>query len=104
MNKTYLTTLCTALEIRSITGIPKRVYGSRGGSLVWDVNTTVGRYATKQLSLDIDLKNQRMITKYDLSEVITYQFSQQGIPTVTAIERSVMRLILIGNIGYLVCH
>jgi len=82
MNQTHLNFICTELQIGSPKEVAIRVYGSRGGSFMWRVNTEMGSYAIKQLAPSIDLTNEKMVTKYELSETIAYQFSQQGIPAV----------------------
>ncbi len=102
LNKKHLESICIGLNL----GIPKdevtSVYGCRGASFMWRVNTDKAIYAIKQLAPVIDLKNERIITKYELSETITYQFSQKGIPAVCAIEKAGKHLIIIDNTGYLV--
>lgn len=102
MNQKHLQFICAELNL----GTPKRdvtsVSGCRGGSFMWRVNTDKAIYAIKQLAPVIDLKNERVVTKYELSETIAYQFSQKGIPTVSAIEKAGKHLIIIDNTGYLV--
>jgi len=102
MNPNHLKFICTELQLGSPEGVAARVYGSRGGSLMWRVNTEKGIYAIKQLAPVIDLKSERIITKYELSEKIAYRFTQQGIPAVSALEKSGKHLIIIDNTGYLV--
>lgn len=102
MNQKHLMFLCDELQLDSPNAVPTSVYGSRGGSLMWRVRTKKGSYAIKQLAPNIDLKNQKIINKYELSEIIAYQFKQRGIPTVSALDKSGRRLFIIENIGYLV--
>jgi hypothetical protein len=102
LNQKHLKFICTTLEL----GIPRdgvsSVYGCRGGSFMWRVNTEKAIYAIKQLASVIDLRSEKMIAKYELSEKIAYRFSQQGIKAVSAIQKSGKRLILIDSTGYLV--
>ena len=101
MNIVHLKFICNELQL----GIPEEavtsVHGC-GGSFMWKVNTNKGRYAIKQLAPVIDLKNEKVITKYELSEKIAYRFKQQGIQAISAIEKSGNHLIIIENTGYLV--
>ena len=69
---------------------------------MWRVNTDKAIYAVKQLAAVIDLKNEKIIAKYELSETIAYQFSQHGIQAVSAIKKDGKHLIMMDNIGYLV--
>ncbi len=101
MNQKHLKYICTELQLGSPIGIATNVFGSRGGSLMWRVNTEKGSYAIKQLAPVIDLKNEKMVTKYELSENIASRFAQHGIPAVCALEHAGKRLFLIENIGYL---
>lgn len=102
MNHKHLQFICTEMLLGSTMGVATRIYGSRGGSLMWQVNTTNGSYAIKQLAPAIDLKSERIVTKYELTETIAYRFTQQGIPAVSALEKSGKHLIIIENTGYLV--
>ena len=102
MNQDHLKFICAELQLGSPDGVATSVYGCRGGSFMWRVNTEKGSYAIKQLAPVIDLKSERIITKYELSETIAYRFAQQGIPAVSAIKKSGKHLNIIENIGYLV--
>jgi thiamine kinase-like enzyme len=105
MNKSHLKFICNKLRLGSPIDKPISIYGSRGGSLVWRVNTDIKSYAIKQLSPDIDLTQQKMITKYNLSEEIAEHFLELKIPAICAIpaiKNSKQYLITIENIGYLV--
>ncbi len=102
MNQHHLKFICTELKLGLPEGTVTSVYGCRGGSFMWRVNTDKGSYAIKQLAPVIDLKSERIITKYELSETIAYRFAQQGIPAVSAIKKSGKHLHIIENTGYLV--
>lgn len=102
MNQQHLNFICTELELGSFNENVTRIYGSRGGSFMWRVNTMNGSYAIKQLAPVIDLTNEKIIAKYELSETIAYRFMQQGIPAVSAREKFGKRLFVIENTGYLV--
>lgn len=102
MNEKHQKCICTGLQLGSPKELAIRIYGSRGGHIMWRVNTHKGSYAIKQLAPDVDFKNERMITKYELSESIAYQFTQFGILAVSALEKSGKHLITTENMGYLV--
>lgn len=102
MNQQHLKFICAALQIGSPVGVATRVYGSRGGSFMWCVNTAKMAYAVKQLAPAIDLKSERIITKYEISETIANRFSEQGIPAISAISKAGKYLLLIDGTGYLV--
>src|SRR5579863_10397196 len=102
MNQKHLKFICTELQLGSPEGAVTSVYGCRGGSFMWKVKTDKDSYAIKQLAPVIDLKNKKIIAKYELSEKIAYRFRQQGIQAVSAIEKSGKRLNIIENTGYLV--
>ena len=101
MNQEHLKFICRQLQLGSSEAVTS-VYGSRGGSFIWRVDTEKYSYAIKQLAPDIDLKNNKIVAKYELSETIAYRFAQQGISAVFAIEHLGKRLIFIENTGYLV--
>lgn len=102
MNQKHLKFICAMLELGMPIGDVSSVYGCRGGSFMWRVSAEKANYAIKQLAPVIDLKSEKILTKYELSEKIAYRFSQQEIQAVSAIQKSGKRLILIDNTGYLV--
>ena len=102
MNHKHLQFICTEMQLGSTIGVITRVYGGRGGSFMWQVNTTKGSYAIKQLAPVIDLKSERVVTKYELTETIAYRFNQEGIQAVSALAKSGKHLIIIENTGYLI--
>jgi len=102
MNKIHLKFICGELQLGLPIGITTSVFGSRGGSFVWKVNTPSGGYAIKQLAPVIDITDEKIIAKYELSERIADKFLQNGISAISAIKNYGKHLILIENIGYLV--
>jgi thiamine kinase-like enzyme len=102
MNQKHLQFICTELQLGLPRGMATRIYGSRGGSFIWRVNTEAGSYAIKQLAPIIDLKSEKIVTKYELSETIADRFTKQGIPAVSAISKAGKHLFFIDGIGYLV--
>lgn len=44
MNKNHLKLLCTKLQLGDPVGVATSVYGSRGGSFMWQVNSEIGCY------------------------------------------------------------
>ena len=102
MNQKHQMIIFKEFQLGTPLGVPTSVYGCRGGSFMWRVNTDKGSYAIKQLAPVIDLKSERIVTKYELSETIAYRFIQLGIPAVSSLKRSGKHLIIIENTGYLV--
>ena len=102
MNPKHQMFICTEFQLGTPAGVAINVYGCRGGSFMWRVNTEKGSYAIKQLAPVIDLKSEKIVTKYELSETIAYRFIQLGIPAVSAISKAGKHLFVIENIGYLV--
>lgn len=102
MNQNHLKFICAELDLGVLKGDTTSIYGCRGGSFMWRVSTDKTIYAVKQLAAVIDLKSEKIIAKYELSETIAYQFSQQGIQAVSAIMKAGKHLIMIDSIGYLV--
>ena len=56
MHEKHLKFICTELQLGPPQAASTRVYGSRGGSLMWRINTEKGSYAIKQLAPAIDLR------------------------------------------------
>ena len=102
MNQSHLNFICAELQLGAPVGMATSVYGCRGGSFMWRVNTETRSYAIKQLAPVVDITSERMTAKYELSEMIADRFKQQGIKAVSAIEKSGKHLIIIENTGYLV--
>ena len=84
VNPKHLIFICTEFELGTSIGEVSRIYGSRGGSLMWRIKTGKGGYAVKQLAPVIDLTSERIVTKYELSETIASRFESQGISAVYA--------------------
>lgn len=102
MNIKHLEFLCDKFKLGKPIGDVMSVHGSRGGSLLWRIEPERGTYAIKQLSPTIDLTNEKIIIKYEQSEMIANQFIQNGIPAISALEKNGKRLTVIENIGYLI--
>lgn len=102
MNQNHLKLICTKLQIGTPHGEVTSVSGCRGGSFMWRVNTEKGSYAIKQLAPMIDLKSERIIKKYELSETIAYRFAQHGIRAISAIKHDEKYLHIIEDTGYLI--
>ena len=102
MNQSHLEFICAELLLGMSNESVTSIHGSRGGSFIWRVNTDKGSFAVKQLAPAIDLKNTKLVSKYELSEVIASRFALEGIEAVSALEKSGKHLIIIDNSGYLV--
>ena len=87
MNQTHLKHISQHFDLGQQVQPPERVHGGLL-HIMWRLDTDKGSYAIKQLSKDIDLKNERVIKNYELSEKIASRFSALGIPAVPAIENT----------------
>lgn len=101
MNQTHLKHVSQHFDLGTPTQAPTRVHGGLL-HIMWRLDTDKGSYAIKQLSKDIDLKNERVIKNYELSEKIASRFSALGIPAVPAIENTGQYLFMIEETGFLV--
>ena len=77
MNKDNLSYLIQHFYLGQPRRIPERVYGGLLHTM-WRLDTDKGSYAIKQLSKDIDLKNEHVIKNYELSESIVSRFVALG--------------------------
>jgi thiamine kinase-like enzyme len=101
MNQTHLRQVSQHFDLGTPTQATTRVHGGLL-HIMWRLDTDKGSYAIKQLSKDIDLKNERVIKNYELSEKIASRFSALGIPAVPAIENTGQYLFMIDETGFLV--
>lgn len=102
MNQKHLHIICDELQAELEVIDVKEIDGSRGGSLLWRITADHGSYVIKQLSPDIDVKNKKIIKKYELSETIASQFLMQGVPAVPALKINGRHLFILEDTGYLV--
>ncbi len=100
MNQTHLKHLIQHFNLGQQVQPPERVHGGLL-HIMWRLDTDKGSYAIKQLSKDIDLKNEQVIKNYELSEKIASRFSALGIPAVSAIENTGQYLFIIEGTGFL---
>ena len=99
MNSSHFTEICNVFELGTPTSPPTRVYGGLL-HLMWHLTTDKSEYAIKQLSQDIDLQNEAVRKNYELTESIAARFSSQGIPAVSALEKSgkhLFKLMILGS-------
>lgn len=94
-----LQALCVHFELGAPIKPAQRVYGGLLHSM-WRVDTNKASYAIKQLSQEIDLKNQVVVANYNISERIASLFSERGIPAIAALGDK--PLTLINGTGFLV--
>lgn len=85
LNSNQLITICASLQLGKPLKAPLRV---EGGLLhvMWRVDTDHSSYAIKQLSQDIDLKNESNIRNYNLTEHIASLFAAKRIPAISALK------------------
>ncbi len=101
MNINHLKHLSQQFNLGQPVHAPERVYGGLL-HIMWRLDTDKGSYAVKQLSKDINLKNEQVIKNYELSEKIASRFVAQGIPGICAIAQSGKYLFMIDGTGFLV--
>lgn len=87
------------LQNETIQSIPG---GPGGGNLIWKVNTSKGNLAIKQLDSTLEIKNEKIVNRYELCELVASKFAQHGIPAVHAINCSGRYLMIIENTAYLI--
>ena len=102
MNDQHLKHILKTLTLGNLKNEPTEVFGSRGGEKIWKVNTQSKSYAIKQLSPDLDVNNESIIRKYELSEDIAAEFSKQGINAITALSKENKHLFIFTDKAYLV--
>ena len=85
MDNKHLIEICKAFELGASIAEPSKVHG---GLLhrMWKIQTTKGMYAVKQLSSDINLKDDAINNNYELTEEIAARFAKQGIPAISALK------------------
>lgn len=101
MNLNHLKFLIKHFNLGTCARDPARIYGGLL-HIMWRLDTDKGSYAIKQLSKDIDLKNEQVIKNYELSEQIASSFMAQNISGVCALSQSDKHLLIIDGCGYLV--
>jgi thiamine kinase-like enzyme/RimJ/RimL family protein N-acetyltransferase len=100
-NKNHIKAICHHFNLGTPFQAPTRVHGGLL-HIMWRLDTDKGSYAIKQLSKDIDLKNEQVIKNYELSEKIASRFVAHGIPAICAIAQSRKYLFMIDGTGFLV--
>lgn len=101
MNLEHLTKLVEHFNLGCIKEKPQRVEGGLLHSM-WRVDTEAQSYAIKQLSNRIDLKDESIITNYEITEHIAFLFAGYSIPAICAINKDKKCLFVVDEIGYLV--
>lgn len=102
MNDKRLNLLSEKLNLGQIKTLKNIPSGPGGWSLVWKVITEKNQYCIKELPDSISLKDNKIITKYNLCESIASRLSEQGIPAVHAMKFREDYITVIENKGYLV--
>ena len=79
MNRKHLMNILDFLKSGSLLETPQKLNFSRGGSCVWRVITDKDSFAIKHLASNLDLSNENLILRYELTENVAYQFMRKGI-------------------------
>ena len=101
MENKHLVEICKVFELGASTAKPTRVHG---GLLhrMWKIKTAKGLYAVKQLSSDINLKDEAINSNYELTEEIATRFAKRGIPAISALKSQDKHLLEIEGTYFLV--
>jgi Ser/Thr protein kinase RdoA (MazF antagonist) len=100
-NKAHIEQLCTRLNL----GKPCEGLSSIAGGFhhrVWRLETESGTFVVKQLAPDVDLNDDALIKRYNLTETIARKFADCGVSTVSALGQDGNFLQLIDAQAYLV--
>ncbi|TDG15762.1 aminoglycoside phosphotransferase family protein [Seongchinamella unica] len=100
-NPTHLQQLCDTLQLGFPLSTPEPVSGGLHHSM-WRLETAGGCYAIKQLSADLDPRDEPTARHFELSESVAARFSHCDIPAVVALQQEGRYLQLIDASGYLV--
>lgn len=100
MNQSHLLKLLEHFNLGQLVHEPLRVHGGLL-HIMWRIDTSKGSYAVKQLSKNINLKDEKIIRNYELTERIANQFANKGIPAVYAISKDEKYLFIVDNTCYL---
>ena len=97
----HIKAICQHFDLGQQIQKAERIYGGLL-HIMWRLDTDKGSYAIKQLSKNINLKNEQIIKNYELSEKIASRFVAHDIPAVCAITQSSKHLFMVDGIGFLV--
>jgi len=100
-NPGHVQHLCSLLALGTPAGMPSTV---RGGfhHRVWRLETDLGTYAVKQLSVDADVDDRVARSHYNTSEGIAEAFAVRGVPAIFALKSGAEYLQIIDGERYLV--
>jgi thiamine kinase-like enzyme/RimJ/RimL family protein N-acetyltransferase len=101
VNNNHIKAICHHFNLGAPIQVPTRVHGGLL-HIMWRLDTDKGSYAVKQLSKDINLKNEQVIKNYELSERLASRFVAHDIPGICAIAQSGKYLFMIEGTGFLV--
>ncbi len=100
MNQRHLKYISQYFDLGTASQAPTRVHGGLL-HIMWRLDTDKGSCAIKQLSKDIDIKNEQVIRNYELSEKIASRLGH-SIPAICAMAQSGKYLLIIHGTGFLV--
>ncbi len=101
MNNNHVIAICHYFNLGTPLQAPTGVHGGLLHNM-WRLDTDKGSFAIKQLSKDINLKNEHLIKNYNLTEEIASRFSAQGIPAISALSQNKNYLTLFEGTGFLI--
>jgi thiamine kinase-like enzyme len=69
---------------------------------MWQLNTSDGRFAIKQLADDLDMRDQATVQRLNATELTAREFSGHGVPALYSLGNERQHLQLLDGVGYLV--
>lgn len=100
-NPAHIHHLCELLELGHPGARPLEVSGGFHHRM-WQLETSRGRFAVKQLADDLDMSDAATVDRINATEITARQFSGQGVPALYALAAAQQHLQLIEGLGYLV--
>ena len=93
--------LCLALGLGAPTAPPIQVYGGLHHRM-WQLDTSSGRFAIKQLAADVELDTPGVAEHFDITESVAEAFAAAGIRAIHALGNNGNYLQVLDSIAYLV--
>lgn len=103
MNIQHLKVIADQLKFKLTAEMVEQIpTGPGGGHLCWKIKSENETFFIKQLDPRLDVKDKKIIARYELCESVAFRFAQQGILAVHAIKNNDKAVMVIENNAYLV--
>jgi Ser/Thr protein kinase RdoA (MazF antagonist) len=100
-NPAHVEQLCDRLALGHPRGRPQSVAGGFHHRM-WQLDTTGGRFAIKQLADDLDMQDAATLERINATEITARAFHQRQVPALYALADGGRHLQLLDGMGYLV--